>query len=174
MAQVIRRSPSGPEVEGIIKKVFINGVQVEPLADQLDFVGGVDVTPSTVGGEPAYEVSVTGGGGTLPPIFQYMDETPTNANVPAAGQTLIVTVDTADIGGTSVLNLPASPATGSFVTVKDLNAAGTYGITIDGNGNAVDGLSAEDISDDRHAKTFVFDGAEWYAINDFTTPYAPG
>lgn len=60
------------------------------------------------------------------------------------------------------VNLPASPTAGDTYTVKDANgSAGTFNITVSGNGNNIDGSSSIIISTNYTEARFTYNGTTW-------------
>jgi hypothetical protein len=60
------------------------------------------------------------------------------------------------------VTLPASPTTGQTVPVKDSSGQATlYPITIDGNGNTIDGSATISLSLDRASVTLIHNGTSW-------------
>ncbi|MHA2063191.1 MAG: hypothetical protein ACXABY_02300 [Candidatus Thorarchaeota archaeon] len=64
------------------------------------------------------------------------------------------------------IDLPVGPVTNQVVVVKDRdgNASGGARITIDGNGNTIDGNTAVTIGSAYGAFTFIYNGTEWNII----------
>ncbi len=68
-------------------------------------------------------------------------------------------------GGAWTLTLPGSPAAGDAVEVADgYGSFGTNSLTIDGNGNNINGSSSVTLSTNGARFTFVYDGAEWRQV----------
>lgn len=64
--------------------------------------------------------------------------------------------------GAFTLTLPLTPATGFRVWVKDETSnASNNNITVDGNGNNIDGSTTFVMSVDKQGKIFVYNGTEW-------------
>jgi len=61
--------------------------------------------------------------------------------------------------------LPAAPATGQAYKIKDNGNGLTNNITIDGNGNNIDGASTATINTNYGAFEIVFDGTEWWTLS---------
>lgn len=60
--------------------------------------------------------------------------------------------------------MPPSPTIGDVYTIFDtVGSAGTYPITIQGNGNTIDGSATATISTNRGVVTYVYDG-EWSSV----------
>ncbi len=75
----------------------------------------------------------------------------------------IVPVDSTS--GTVVLTLRSSPAIGETYIIKDVNGnALVNNITVDGNGNDIDGLSTQIINLNYKSLTLTFTGAQWSII----------
>lgn len=69
--------------------------------------------------------------------------------------------------GLVTVNLPAAPSDGQTHIVKDVRGiAATSGITVDGNGSLIDGLSSSSITNDYQSVTFVFsaNAGQWMQI----------
>ena len=75
----------------------------------------------------------------------------------ASGQVIGSTDGFVAVSGSPEVLLPSSPSNGQGYTVKDaIGIAATSGITIDGNGRNIDGLSSIDISTDYGALNFIY------------------
>jgi len=75
----------------------------------------------------------------------------------------ITTEHTLSCTATCTVDLPASPATGQMHTIRHNKAtAGT--ITIDGNGNNINGSATIDITQRYLTRTVQYDGTEWMVI----------
>jgi hypothetical protein len=82
-----------------------------------------------------------------------------NQTIPS-GQNTLVSVE--GITSAITVTLSASPTTGQRVIIKDANGlAGTYAITIVGNGNFIDGGPNYVISTPFEADTLVYNGSRW-------------
>lgn len=80
---------------------------------------------------------------------------------PGLGQ-LITKVDTGS--GAFTVTLPASPTTNAKLTYKDVGgAASSNALTIDGNGNNVEGSASVDLTTNNGSITLIFDGSEWWS-----------
>lgn len=67
--------------------------------------------------------------------------------------------------GTTTVNLPAVPATGVTYVIKDVDGvAGTTPITVDGNGNTIDGASTQQLATNYGSFTLIFGNVEWNII----------
>jgi hypothetical protein len=86
----------------------------------------------------------------------------TNSTVNLDGSEYVVLVNTGS--GSVTVNLEASPTSGTAVKIKDKGNALTNNITIDGNGNTIDGSSSALINTDYGALELVFDGTEWFSL----------
>lgn len=65
-------------------------------------------------------------------------------------------------GAAYYVNLPGTPTTGDILEVKDKKGdAAVNNITVNGNGNTIDGGTSYVIDANRAAFRFVYDGAEW-------------
>lgn len=146
---------------------------------------GIEITPGgTAGHEPEIAVKVdpastapvsVGPDGLLVDCcvltaeLETVDSTPYDPAAPA-GTTLTLLVDNTAIPIT--IRLPAAPAAGQRIEVKDYGNTGagnaaTNNITINGSvfGNDIDGAAADYvILDDGDSATFVFDGTGGYAV----------
>lgn len=82
---------------------------------------------------------------------------------PAVGISIILRVIYCDsTTGPITVELPAAPEQGDEFKVKDSGgAAATDNITVDGNGNTIDGQVTQVIAADYQALWFKFNGAEW-------------
>jgi hypothetical protein len=93
--------------------------------------------------------------------------TPFAPPAPISGQELLVTVDTVAIGGPSVVTLPAVPNSNSRITVKDATGGSGVGgksITVNGNGNLIDGLTTQLINSNFASLTMHWDGTQWRIV----------
>lgn len=90
--------------------------------------------------------------------------------VAAAGGIAVATSDIAIIVRQTVAaavtaTLPAVPATNQLVIVKDgAGVAAANNITIDGNGNTIDGAATVAISSNYGVERLLFDGISWNVI----------
>ena len=72
----------------------------------------------------------------------------------------VISVGTISSGIT--ITLQASPSTGKFLYIKDAKGlAATYNITVQGNGNNIDGASSYVMSNNFESILLIFDGTEW-------------
>ena len=63
------------------------------------------------------------------------------------------------------INLPAAPTANNYVVIKDKKGdAGTFNITIQGNGKLIDGVASILINGNNQAYTLKYDGAAWNLI----------
>lgn len=63
------------------------------------------------------------------------------------------------------INLPANPTANNYVVIKDKKGdAGTFNITIQGNGKLIDGVASILINGNNQAYTLKYDGAAWNLI----------
>ena len=62
------------------------------------------------------------------------------------------------------ITLPASPTTGRIYKVKDKGNASTNNITVNGNGNTIDGFVSYIMNVDYSSITLHFDGTEWFVL----------
>lgn len=63
------------------------------------------------------------------------------------------------------INLPAVPTANNYVVIKDKKGdAGTFNITIQGNGKLIDGVASILINGNNQAYTLKYDGAAWNLI----------
>lgn len=68
-------------------------------------------------------------------------------------------------GGAFTITLPAAPATGTIYQIKDAGgAAEAENITIDGDGNDIDGDPSILLSVNYQSATLVYDGVAWHLI----------
>lgn len=68
-------------------------------------------------------------------------------------------------GGATTINLPGTPADNQFMVIKDANGdANVYNITIDGNGNTIDGGSTLIIGSAYGWNQLLWDGVGWNII----------
>jgi len=86
----------------------------------------------------------------------------TNSTITLTGSEYVVLIDT-NSGGVTV-TLPATPDNGTAFKIKDKGNALSNNITIDGNGNTIDGSSNALINTDYGALELVFDGTEWFSL----------
>lgn len=94
-----------------------------------------------------------GGGGGMTPQFKSAAYTAVNGD--------IVYVDTS--GGAVTIDLPITPNTGDLVFIKDSGGvARTDNITVDRNGETIDGVAADFIIDLNYGQSdFAYDGTTW-------------
>lgn len=65
-------------------------------------------------------------------------------------------------GGTITINLIASPSSGMVVQIKDATGqAGTHSITINGNGNNIDGAASITLDQNYANVGVIFNGSQW-------------
>lgn len=62
--------------------------------------------------------------------------------------------------GATTIKLPATPTTGGTVIIKKTDASGNA-VTINGNGNTIDGAATASLAAQWNAKTMVYTGATW-------------
>lgn len=95
--------------------------------------------------------------------------TATTINVTASDE--IISIGT--LAGTCTVNLPASPTIGDTYTIKDANgSAGSFNITINGNGTNIDGgLASIVVMTNFTQATFVYNGTTW--ISSLTNNISP-
>jgi len=66
----------------------------------------------------------------------------------------------------TTVTFPASPDTGRSLIIKDGNGESTiYPITVDGNGNAIDGEPTDVLNIDYQGMEFFYNGIEWNVLN---------
>lgn len=71
-------------------------------------------------------------------------------------------------GGAVTVTLPASPATGRRLDIKDAgNNAAANNITIAGNGKTIDGAASLIITINRGSRTIRYNGTEWMILGSF-------
>ena len=76
-----------------------------------------------------------------------------------------IAVDTLTNTSAITVTLPASPSTGDFYIVKDTTGScNTYNITIQGNGNNIDGSGSLVLNTNYASVSLIFDGAGWNKI----------
>lgn len=95
-------------------------------------------------------------------VAQLIVETPpgNSFTVPASAGEYYVDANTSS--GPFTLDLPPSPDTGFRVWVKDGDDnASNNNITVNGNGNNIDGLATNVISVDNQGRIFLYNGNEW-------------
>lgn len=70
------------------------------------------------------------------------------------------------VGGLPLtVNLPAAPLVGDWFVVKDgVGTAAASNITVDGNGNTIDGAATQLIATNYGALKFIFNGTEWNVV----------
>lgn len=77
------------------------------------------------------------------------------------GDDLVIVNNTAPV----TMTLPASPEEHKEYKIKDGNGnASSFNITIDGNGNLIDGLTTFVMSSDNQSTDLIFDGTKWLII----------
>lgn len=82
-----------------------------------------------------------------------------------SGRTNVVVVNKAT-GSATAVTLPASPATGRVVRVKDGKGdAATNNITVSAAAGNIDGAASDVIAADFGARTYVYNGSEWNVID---------
>ena len=70
-----------------------------------------------------------------------------------------------DTSSAITINLDASPSVGKEYTIKDVLGSGlTNNITIDGNGNTIDGQATQTINTDYGKLKVVWGGSEWSVV----------
>lgn len=82
---------------------------------------------------------------------------------PAIGNSVLLRVIYVDSsGGVVTVELPAAPVRGDEFKVKDsAGAAATNAITVDGNGNTIDGAATRDMNANYESLWFKWNGTEW-------------
>ena len=83
-------------------------------------------------------------------------------NVTLSSDFYVILVDSS--GGALTVTLPSSPTTNQAYKIKDKGNALTNNITIDGNGNNLDGSSTALINTDYGALELLFDDSEWFSL----------
>lgn len=71
--------------------------------------------------------------------------------------------------------LPPSPGDGARITVRDISGnLATYPLTLDGNGNLVNGSPTDDINTNSQTKSYMFrrDLSDWTVVSDLTSASA--
>lgn len=68
--------------------------------------------------------------------------------------------------GNIQVNLPVAPSLMQYLELKDLGAAAAYNITIDGNGNTIDGESSYVISSNLQCLVLRYNGAAWEIVSN--------
>lgn len=90
---------------------------------------------------------------------------PSVSTLKTSNYTVLITDYVIGIGtlaGSITITLPASPASGDQYIVKDVNgSAGTYPVTVAGNGANIDGSSTFKLSQNYAAYTFLYTGSQW-------------
>lgn len=67
----------------------------------------------------------------------------------------------------TTVTLPSSPTASRSIIVKDgAGNAGSFNITIDGNGNTLDGQSTQILDTDYESVEIIFNGTEWNVIGE--------
>ena len=74
----------------------------------------------------------------------------------------LAVVDTSS--GPQNYSLPANPADDTLVTIKDNGNAAANNITIQGNGNLIDGQPTFVLRNNWSSARFVFESGQWYVI----------
>lgn len=86
---------------------------------------------------------------------------PTGYTIVASDDVISVT----SIGAAFTVYLPANPATGDTYTIKDSGGnAGLNTITVNGNGNNIDGALTYPMSTNYESFDVIYNGSEWSAI----------
>jgi hypothetical protein len=94
-----------------------------------------------------------------------VNSTPYNVVAPPTNGELFVEVDTVAIGGVSSIVLPAVPSSNSIVNVKDITGSASVNIiTIDGNGNLIDGLATLPINSNYGSYRLLWNGSQWRIV----------
>ena len=63
------------------------------------------------------------------------------------------------------VDLPATPAIGRIVTIRN-SGDGTNAVTVDGNGNNVEGGATDSLAGAGDGHRYQYTGIEWFAIAD--------
>lgn len=91
----------------------------------------------------------------------------TSGDITVQPDDYIIEVDKT-VGQATTVELPANPALNRSVLIKDLKGdAQTNNITIDGNGNNIDGASNATINTNFGARELAFNGSEWAIITSY-------
>lgn len=65
------------------------------------------------------------------------------------------------------IDLPANPDIGRLVGAKN-TGDGTFAVTVDGNGNNIEGAASISLAGAEDGKIFHFDGSEWQRVAEVT------
>lgn len=88
--------------------------------------------------------------------------------IQASGQTLAATAGftySCNLsGGNMTLEMPASPNTNDHIVVKDKGNSQENHVTVDGNGNNIDGQASRVLRSNYAAFTLVWDSQEWIIV----------
>jgi hypothetical protein len=88
--------------------------------------------------------------------------------VTASGQTVSGVVGktySCDLSaGLLTIDMPAAPSTNDYVVIKDKGNSQVNYITVDGNGNNIDGQASRLIQSDYASWTLVWDSQEWIVV----------
>ena len=159
------------EVTGAVDLSSTLGVTgATTLGSTLD-VGGTVTLDSVATGSNTDDVLTITAGGEIQSISAselgednntYSVTGVSNSTINLVGSEYVVLVDTTS--GPVTVNLPASPATGAAVKIKDKGNGLTNNVTISGNGNNIDGSGSATINTDYGALELVYDGTDWFAL----------
>lgn len=148
----------------------LNSAYVSWTSSELDLAG--DDAPSAIFAGSASVVNQFGDRRliALPdteiPLFVTVTTPNAAAPNPRTG-TVVVQVDTVGAGwvDAGILYLASTASPGGRVIVKDLTGgASVKSITVDGNGNTIDGGSDLVMNTDYASYTFLYDGVEWIVV----------
>lgn len=134
-----------------------------PGTEYIDYNSSSARLETVVGGNTRFGVSATGTASTGGQIIALRVVT-------AAGAVTVATTDyvvaiNKTVGAATVVNLPASPATGQTFIIKDKKGdAASNNITITPAAGTIDGSGTFVMSSNRQTVTVTYDGSEWIII----------
>jgi len=71
------------------------------------------------------------------------------------------------VGAPTTIFMPANPGINcEYIVTDGKGDAATNPITIDGNGNTINGLATKPLNTNRGSVTLFYDGAEFYVIGE--------
>lgn len=89
-----------------------------------------------------------------------LKSTTKTANYTAENKDNIIKVDSS--GGAFTITLPATPTTDKVITIIDsVGSCGTYTVTVDGNGNNINGEADSVLTDNYEAHDYIYNGTQW-------------
>jgi len=144
----------------IVQVIDSTGKLVIPESVSAYTLNSVTVTVSP---SATYTIIVDGGGSSSGDLQSQYD---TARHTSGTGYTFSTNnLVTVAANASVTVTLPGSPVTNKFYIVKSRQDASLYPITIDGNGNNIDGNASLLINTNNNASyLFLYDGTEWLII----------